>query len=360
MPGAAAVSAAAAAGPGRTRAGRRARRRDPRHRARRPRRPRSSCSYLAISPGPSGGRAVETAPPTGGREQRAVGLRDRARPLAPAGRRPTASAAPRYSASSIRSISSALPGRSRRAHRRDPEALGQRAHAQRRRGPARRPGDRRRHDGVDVELRPRPAPARPCAATAGRACGRDRRRWSGTRHNSVQCTECRSPRPPSPSTSTTRRPRPRSRRPPRLPRDMAADGFVSLSRPDAGFNLVYLRTGLPSFKPPALAGHRADGLLVAFVVDDVDAEHDRLVAEGWRSRRRSRRSRGASATSRSPTLRGRAAARAVGRGAPRRLCQRRGGSAQNVRTRPGRPWPAASSRRSARRCRLVGCSARGA
>ncbi len=63
-------------------------------------------------------------------------------------------------------------------------------------------------------------------------------------------------------------------------REMAADGFVSLSRPDAGFNLVYLRTGLETFKPPALAGHRADGLLVAFVVDDVDAEHDRLVREG--------------------------------------------------------------------------------
>ena len=63
-------------------------------------------------------------------------------------------------------------------------------------------------------------------------------------------------------------------------REMAADGFVSLSRPDAGFNLIYLRTGLASFKPPALAGHRADGLLVAFVVDDVDAEHDRLVREG--------------------------------------------------------------------------------
>jgi uncharacterized glyoxalase superfamily protein PhnB len=61
---------------------------------------------------------------------------------------------------------------------------------------------------------------------------------------------------------------------------MEADGFVSLSRPDAGFNLIYLRTGLASFKPPALAGHPADGLLVAFVVDDVDAEHDRLVREG--------------------------------------------------------------------------------
>ena len=62
--------------------------------------------------------------------------------------------------------------------------------------------------------------------------------------------------------------------------DMAADGFVSLSRPDAGFNLVYLRTGLPTFKPKALAGHAADGLLVVFVVDDVDAEHERLVSEG--------------------------------------------------------------------------------
>ena len=63
-------------------------------------------------------------------------------------------------------------------------------------------------------------------------------------------------------------------------REMEADGFVSLTRPDAGFNLVYLRTGLETFKPPALAGHRADGLLVAFVVDDVDAEYERLVAEG--------------------------------------------------------------------------------
>ncbi len=63
-------------------------------------------------------------------------------------------------------------------------------------------------------------------------------------------------------------------------RDMAAEGFVSLSRPDAGFNLIYLRTGLETFKPPALAGHRADGLLVAFVVDDVDAEYERIKAAG--------------------------------------------------------------------------------
>jgi catechol 2,3-dioxygenase-like lactoylglutathione lyase family enzyme len=63
-------------------------------------------------------------------------------------------------------------------------------------------------------------------------------------------------------------------------RAMAADGFVSLERPDAGFNLVYLRTGLATFKPAALAGHDADGLLVAFVVEDVDAEYARLIDEG--------------------------------------------------------------------------------
>jgi catechol 2,3-dioxygenase-like lactoylglutathione lyase family enzyme len=61
---------------------------------------------------------------------------------------------------------------------------------------------------------------------------------------------------------------------------MASEGFVSLSRPDAGFNLVYLRTGLPTFKPPAIAGHSADGLLLVFEVDDIDAEHDRLLHEG--------------------------------------------------------------------------------
>ena len=62
--------------------------------------------------------------------------------------------------------------------------------------------------------------------------------------------------------------------------EMAADGFVSLSREDAGFNLIFLRTGLASFKPEHMRGHRADGLLVAFVVEDVDAEYARLQEEG--------------------------------------------------------------------------------
>jgi uncharacterized glyoxalase superfamily protein PhnB len=61
--------------------------------------------------------------------------------------------------------------------------------------------------------------------------------------------------------------------------EMAADGFVSMANPRAGFNLIFLRVGLPTFKPAAVAG-RADGLLVVFVVDDVDAEYARLLDEG--------------------------------------------------------------------------------
>jgi predicted enzyme related to lactoylglutathione lyase len=62
--------------------------------------------------------------------------------------------------------------------------------------------------------------------------------------------------------------------------DMAADGFVSLSRPDAGFNLIYLQMGLATFKPARLRGHVANGLLVVFVVEDVDGEYSRLQREG--------------------------------------------------------------------------------
>ncbi|WP_225755627.1 VOC family protein [Actinotalea sp. Marseille-Q4924] len=60
---------------------------------------------------------------------------------------------------------------------------------------------------------------------------------------------------------------------------MSADGFASLSHPDAGMNLVYLRTGLPTFKPASAAG-RADGLLVVFTVEDIDADYARLREDG--------------------------------------------------------------------------------
>lgn len=62
--------------------------------------------------------------------------------------------------------------------------------------------------------------------------------------------------------------------------EMSADGFVSLSRQDAGFNLIFLRTGLKSFKPTHLRGNRADGLLIVFVVDDIDREYARILSEG--------------------------------------------------------------------------------
>ncbi|TLF75176.1 VOC family protein [Nocardia cyriacigeorgica] len=61
---------------------------------------------------------------------------------------------------------------------------------------------------------------------------------------------------------------------------MSADGFVSLAREDAGMNLIYLRTGLKSFKPASAAGSAGQGLLVVFVVDDIDTEYARLQSEG--------------------------------------------------------------------------------
>jgi uncharacterized glyoxalase superfamily protein PhnB len=61
---------------------------------------------------------------------------------------------------------------------------------------------------------------------------------------------------------------------------MAADGFVDVTRADAGMDVIYLRTGLGSFKPARIAGSAGEGLLVVFVVDDIDREYDRLRAEG--------------------------------------------------------------------------------
>jgi uncharacterized glyoxalase superfamily protein PhnB len=62
--------------------------------------------------------------------------------------------------------------------------------------------------------------------------------------------------------------------------DMAADGFVSLSRKDAGFNLIFLRKDLASLKPESLRNTVASGILVVFVVEDIDSEYERLGNEG--------------------------------------------------------------------------------
>lgn len=62
--------------------------------------------------------------------------------------------------------------------------------------------------------------------------------------------------------------------------EMSADGFIALTHPDAGYNLALLRTGLPTFKPARIAGPAGQGLLLAFVVEDVDAEFARINAAG--------------------------------------------------------------------------------
>lgn len=61
---------------------------------------------------------------------------------------------------------------------------------------------------------------------------------------------------------------------------MSADGFVSLTHPTAGVHLVFLRVGLGTFKPERIAGPAGQGLLIAFVVDDLDAEFARISAAG--------------------------------------------------------------------------------
>lgn len=63
---------------------------------------------------------------------------------------------------------------------------------------------------------------------------------------------------------------------------MADEGFVSLAHPTAGVNLVFLATGLPTFKPAEIAGPAGQGLLLAFVVDDLDAHYERIQAGGAR------------------------------------------------------------------------------
>ncbi len=62
--------------------------------------------------------------------------------------------------------------------------------------------------------------------------------------------------------------------------EMQDDGFVSLRHPDGGSNVVFLRTGLPTFRPSERAGSAGEGLLLAMVVDDLDARHRRLVDAG--------------------------------------------------------------------------------
>ena len=60
--------------------------------------------------------------------------------------------------------------------------------------------------------------------------------------------------------------------------EMAADGFASLTRADAGMNIIFLRRGLSTL-PEDQRNDQATGLILAFVVDDLEGELARLHAE---------------------------------------------------------------------------------
>ena len=61
--------------------------------------------------------------------------------------------------------------------------------------------------------------------------------------------------------------------------EMAADGFASLTRDDVGVNVAFLRRGLPTLPADQRDVHAA-GLILAFVVDDLEGELARLRDEG--------------------------------------------------------------------------------
>ena len=61
--------------------------------------------------------------------------------------------------------------------------------------------------------------------------------------------------------------------------EMAADGFASLRRDDAGMNVIFLRTGLPTL-PADQRDEHAAGTILAFTVDDLEGELTRLQDEG--------------------------------------------------------------------------------
>lgn len=63
---------------------------------------------------------------------------------------------------------------------------------------------------------------------------------------------------------------------------MASDGFVSLEHPTSSTNLIFLATGLDTFRPQEIAGPAGQGMLLVFVVDDIDDEYARIAAAGAR------------------------------------------------------------------------------
>ncbi|ADI10557.1 hypothetical protein SBI_07437 [Streptomyces bingchenggensis BCW-1] len=60
---------------------------------------------------------------------------------------------------------------------------------------------------------------------------------------------------------------------------MAADGFASLTRDGLDMNVIFLRRGLETL-PADQRDEHATGLILAFVVEDLEGELARLSAEG--------------------------------------------------------------------------------
>lgn len=60
---------------------------------------------------------------------------------------------------------------------------------------------------------------------------------------------------------------------------IAADGFASLTRPDSGLKVIFLRRGLATLPADQRDDH-ARGLILAFDVEDLEGELARLKAEG--------------------------------------------------------------------------------
>lgn len=61
--------------------------------------------------------------------------------------------------------------------------------------------------------------------------------------------------------------------------EMAADGFASLLRDDSGMKVAFVRRGMPTL-PDDQRDDRASGVILAFVVDDLEGELARVTAEG--------------------------------------------------------------------------------
>ncbi|MFC7451234.1 VOC family protein [Rhodococcus daqingensis] len=59
----------------------------------------------------------------------------------------------------------------------------------------------------------------------------------------------------------------------------AAEGFASLNRPDAAVDVVLLRRGIEVL-PEGFRDRHADGLILAFTVDDLSAQEARMKEEG--------------------------------------------------------------------------------